>query len=526
MKTNISRRSFVLGGTGVLAGLGLSSLVGCNGAGDMATTTAGDGILTAVSAYASDKIQPMPVLDVLSHAVSWHVYEGLYQLDHSNGNVYDGIANGDPKKVDDFTYEIELNLNKRFSDGSPVTPQIVVSVLGKYMADSIYGIILDFIQSVTLLDEDKIKINLKYPIDVELMKRRLCTTLIFKQGSSSNGADESFMGTGPYMLKDADGEDGHTVQFSPNGQYDGKKPPRSPGMHWHVRVDDETRVKQLTDGAAGIVEDIPYRYIDELKAKGFEVMMQDSYSMPALIFNTSHAPFNDVRFRQAVLYAINDEKIIKDLLNGYAEVPHSYLPKFNPNFHECEINYSYNPAKAKELLTAAGRPNLYFNLLINPTAGAEVIVDEIKTNLLDVGITCNAKVQQIRWDNYMRPEYSSDYDAFLVALDPSLLGSDTDILLSTYLGDNVLMHDLTYWASTNEAEFNQLQQYLQVARTLSGKEQAAAWDKAQELIAQQVPIYPIVHRKLATAYNNKMIKDFNGSISSGLYLVDAAPNKK
>ena len=125
----------------------------------------------------------------------------------------------------------------------------------------------------------------------------------------------------------------------------------------------------------------------------------------------------------------------------------------------------------------------------------------------------------------MRPEYSSDYDAFLVALDPSLLGSDTDILLSTYLGDNVLMHDLTYWASTNETEFNQLQQYLRVARTLSGKEQTAAWDKAQELIAQQVPIYPIVHRKLATAYNKKMIKDFNGSISSGLYLLDAAPQK-
>lgn len=125
----------------------------------------------------------------------------------------------------------------------------------------------------------------------------------------------------------------------------------------------------------------------------------------------------------------------------------------------------------------------------------------------------------------MQPEYSRDYDAFLVAIDPCVLGSDTDILLSTYLGNNPLMHDLTYWASTNEAEYQQLQKYLEVARTLSGKEQSAAWDKAQEIIAEQVPIYPVVHRKLATAYNKNAIKDFKGSVSSGLYLLDAAPQK-
>ena len=396
MKTNISRRSFVLGGTGVLAGLGLSSLVGCNGVGDMATTTASsDGTLIAASAYASDKIQPMPVLDMLSHAVSWHTYEGLYQVDHATGDVYEGIAVGDPKKIDDFTYEIEINADKRFSDGSPVMPEIVISVFGKYMNNRIYGIVLDFIQSVALSEGNKIKLNLKYPVDVELMKRRFCSMLIFKQGSSSNGADESWLGTGPYMLKNADGEDGHTVEFSPNGQYFGKKPPRAQSMHWHVRVDDDTRVKQLIDGAAAIVEDIPYRHIDELKQKGFEVKIQECYSMPSLIFNTSHAPFNDVRFRQAVLYAINDEKIIADLFHGYAEVPKSYLPAFNPNFHECQNVYGYNPTKAKELLVDGGRPNLYFNLIINPTAGAETIIDEIKTNLAAVGITCNAKVEQI-----------------------------------------------------------------------------------------------------------------------------------
>lgn len=70
-------------------------------------------------------------------------------------------------------------------------------------------------------------------------------------------------------------------------------------------------------------------------------------------FNTQATPFNDVRIRQAVAYAIDREKIIRDLFNGQAKLAHSILPEeswaYSPG-----IKYSYDPAKAKKLLQEAG----------------------------------------------------------------------------------------------------------------------------------------------------------------------------
>jgi peptide/nickel transport system substrate-binding protein len=70
-------------------------------------------------------------------------------------------------------------------------------------------------------------------------------------------------------------------------------------------------------------------------------------------FNTKIAPLNDARFRQAVAYAIDRERIIRDLLLGQAKIAHSVLPAESWAYSAGQT-YAFDPAKAKQLLDDLG----------------------------------------------------------------------------------------------------------------------------------------------------------------------------
>jgi peptide/nickel transport system substrate-binding protein len=70
--------------------------------------------------------------------------------------------------------------------------------------------------------------------------------------------------------------------------------------------------------------------------------------------NTRSEPFNDVRVRQALNYAINWDPILRDIYHGYAKrLATAFLPNgfgYDPSVKP----YPYDPAKARDLLTQAG----------------------------------------------------------------------------------------------------------------------------------------------------------------------------
>ncbi len=67
-------------------------------------------------------------------------------------------------------------------------------------------------------------------------------------------------------------------------------------------------------------------------------------------------PLKDIRVREAIYRAINEEEIIEKIMNGYAEAAATYVPEgyngYNPNIKRLE----YDPEKAEKLLDEAGYP--------------------------------------------------------------------------------------------------------------------------------------------------------------------------
>src|SRR5699024_2148480 len=72
------------------------------------------------------------------------------------------------------------------------------------------------------------------------------------------------------------------------------------------------------------------------------------------MFNMESENFSDVRNRQALMYALDMEKIIDTALLGHAEAATSFVQSSHPNYNEAETVYSYDPEKAKELFEETG----------------------------------------------------------------------------------------------------------------------------------------------------------------------------
>ena len=509
--SSLSRRSFIAR-TAAIAGLAAL--------GDLAvvrpdTAKAAGGTLTATCAYSSTNYSPVGCSSALMLGATWHVFEGLYDLDLHTYDTYPALANGDPTKVSDTEYEVTLRDGAKFSDGTDVTAKDVVNAFEKNMANDTYGAFLSFIDSVTAKDDKTVSIKLKYAFD-SLLKGRLAVVKVFPASLSDDALATSPIGSGPWMYTSINGDDGGSIEFEPNPNYNGPYPAKADKMHWDVQKDGTSRTVALQGMTSMVMEAVPDANVDALKSAGATVEYKQGFSLPFLMFNTKKAPFDDARVRQAFFYAINVDQLITNTMNGHAKAVKSFLPESFPNFHEASTVYTYDPDKAKSLLAEAGVQNLSVTLLCNNNWVSDLSA-QIQNDLNAVGINTTLDVEAINWSSLAPSDDVLPYDVMLTPGDPSCFGADPDLLMTWWYGDNVWTRGRSCWAETDE--WTKLQDLLQQAREATGDDQQKIWNDCFDLISEQVPIYPLFHRELATGWQESMIDGFQPISTTGLVLL-------
>ena len=93
-------------------------------------------------------------------AATWHVFEGLYDLDLHTYKTYNALAADKPVKVSETEYEVALRDGAKFSDGTAVTAADVVNAFELNMADATYGAFLSFIDAVAEKDDTTVTFTL------------------------------------------------------------------------------------------------------------------------------------------------------------------------------------------------------------------------------------------------------------------------------------------------------------------------------------------------------------------------------
>ena len=527
-KAPLTRRTFLAGSAVAAAAAGLS-LYGCGGGGeaDAPATDApstdqavAGGTLTGACAYTSTNVNPIGNSSALMLGATWHVFEGLYDLDLHTYKTYNALAAADPVKVSDTEYEVTLRDGAKFSDGSAVTSADVVNAFEKNMADATYGAFLEFIDSVVAKDDATVTITLKYPFD-SLLKGRLSVVKIFPAALTEDDLKTKPIGSGPWKYDTINGDDGGAIEFLPNENYNGKFAATADSMHWDIMLDNTARTTALQEATVQVMESVPDANADQLTAAGASVDYIQGFNQAFLMFNTQKEPFNDPRVRQAFFYAIDTDKLINNQMAGHASPVTGFLPKEHENYHEASTVYTHDVDKAKSLLAEAGVENLSFTMVTNNN-WVKDLAAQIQEDLKEAGITMTNAEQKINWAEYAESDEPLAYDVMLTPGDPTCFGNDPDLLMSWWYGDNIWTQGRTCWKKAGDGKFDELQALMQQAREATGSEQQEIWNKCFDLLSEEVPLYPLFHRELATGYQSNLITGFEPIATTGLVFLGAS----
>ena len=533
-----------LAGTAALAAGGALTLVGCSveqpiepgpapadPADDNAPTepvAAQSGVartLTAAVAYEGSDPNPIGTSSGVFLAAGWHVFEGLYELNMHTYRAECGLAADAPVQIDDLEYEVTLREDTVFSDGSPLTSADVVNAFERNGESDLYGAFLSFITAVSAPDERTVHFKLNAPMG-SVLQERLALVRVFPAALTDEQLATKPIGSGPWCYETINAADGGRISFTANHRYTGPWPATCERMEWSVLLDDTRRTDELIDKDVMAMEAAPVVRAEELAGAGATVEWVPGFNLPFLMFNCEKPPFDDVRVRQALLYAIDVDSLIGTYMAGHARAATSLLPDYFRHYHRAATVYSYDPEKARKLLAEAGVDELALTLRANDN-WVSTLAPAIAEDWKAVGVTAEVVLLDttaLFADLSTEPEPGTllPFDVVLSPGDPSCFGNDADLIISWWYGDNVWTRARSRWATT--PAFAKMAELLAEARSKTSEdEQQPLWNQCFDIIAAEVPLYPLFHRETATAWWTAQLDDYDPISATGLNFLGTTP---
>lgn len=538
-KRAFTRRDFfkVSGAFGAAAGLAVAVSACAPGSDDSgssdATSAAGadsselkeDGTITAAISYelGTNGYDPMTTTSALTIAVNWHTLEGLTEIDPATGETYAALASDLPT-ADGTTAEVTLRDGAKFHDGTDVTADDVVYSFERVLDpenNSLYASFIPFIESVTKKDDKTVEFVLKHEVGV--FADRLSVVKIVPKAAVEAGLDAfaaNPVGTGPYKMTENGAN--KTVRFERFDDYTGPRPARAKTMEWQIIPDPSTRTNALQSKTVQAVDSVPYLSIDQLKATDTVESVQGFGLLFAMFNNSADNPFSDVRNRQGVLYAIDMEKVIQTGLSDQAAPATSFLQKEHPNYKEAKVVYSFDEARARELFAETGLTKM--RLLCTDHDWVKKCTPLIEESLKAAGLEVEFTEKKSA-DVYNTIDGVPDaYDVVIAPGDPSVFGSDPDLLMRWWYAADTWTDTRMHWKGTEE--YTKLQTILEEGlQATDSSVQEEKWGEAFDLISESVPLYPLLHRKTPTAWDATSLVDFKPISLTGLSFVGVGSTK-
>lgn len=481
--------------------------------------------LTAAVAYEGSDPNPIGTSSGVFLAAGWHVFEGLYELNMHTYRAECGLAADAPVQIDDLEYEVALRDDTVFSDGSPLTSADVVNAFERNGESDLYGAFLSFITAVSAPDERTVRFKLNAPMG-SVLQERLALVRVFPASLTDDELASKPIGSGPWCYETINAADGGRISFTANHRYTGPWPATCERMEWSVLLDDTRRTDELIDKDVMVMEAAPVVRAEALADAGATVEWVPGFNLPFLMFNCEKPPFDDVRVRQALLYAIDVDSLIGTYMAGHARAATSLLPDYFRHYHRAATVYSYDPEKARKLLAEAGVDELALTLRANDN-WVSTLAPAIAEDWKAVGVTAEVVLLDtpaLFADLSTEPEPGTllPFDVVLSPGDPSCFGNDADLIISWWYGDNVWTRARSRWATT--PAFAEMAELLAEARSKTSEdEQQPLWNQCFDIIAAEVPLYPLFHRETATAWWTAQLDDYDPISATGLNFLGTTP---
>ena len=260
--------------------------------------------------------------------------------------------------IDELTWEVKLRKGVKFSNGEPFNADAVLESF-RYLTRDASVLKTEGFEpwdSIEKVDDSTLRVKTKVPnaeFLLGLFWLHIYPPSVLKSNPSS--LSDRPIGTGPYKV--ADWVKGERIVLEANDSY----------WRGRVKIDRVTfrfvpeasaRVSALLARQADLIIDLPPESVAVVdKNPNTKAVSIAGLRSIDLIFDTRTPPFNDVRVRQALNYAVDKQSIINNILGGRALIQatpsHPLTYGHNPGVKP----YPYDPQMAKRLLAEAGFPN-------------------------------------------------------------------------------------------------------------------------------------------------------------------------
>jgi peptide/nickel transport system substrate-binding protein len=294
--------------------------------------------------------------------------------------------------ADDFTsITLWLRQGIKFHDGTDFNAQAVKDVLDIAIANPVYSNAYA-LESPIIIDNYTVKIGFVDGVWNWDAARGLATwwgMLMFSPTSlKENDSDWrklNAVGTGPFILKEYKRD--QVIVYDKNPDY-WRGEPYLDGIDYQIIPDTTTQLLSFKAGEVHFIG-VQLKDVDRMKADGFDIIQsEDMIFNWALIPSSSdpNSPLADIRVRQAVQYAIDQQLLIDSVSYGYGK-PTQQEFAIEPYMNPGVVGYPYNPAEAMRLLDLAGYgTGLTLALTMGDTATMDIPL-ALQDMFAQVGIT-------------------------------------------------------------------------------------------------------------------------------------------
>ncbi len=530
------RRSFLKysGALGAAAAVS-ASLSACSSGPESTNDTGGggdgsDGTLTAVIGYGNDgSWDPTQTASAFSMAANHHIYEGLLDTDPISREPYAALATEVPG--DDVlrgtSWKFTLRSGATWHDGKPVTADDVVFVFDRILDPDTQtlakGFFASWLKEVRKVDERNVELVLKFPFPDGVSRLTLAKIMpkhVFSRpGAWQDAIAGKAIGSGPYR-QTAHHPKSNTT-FEAFDEYNGPRPPAFRRMNWLTIVDAAPRVAKIsgTGADAQISDNIPYANIDQLERGGLTVRGGSGMNNLFLMFNTQRKPFDDVRVRQALHYAIDTEKMVEVALKGHGKPSSSFLNEDNPSYRRAKTVYDHDPDRAKALLREAGVSGLKIDILAVNVSWIVDCLPTIKASWDAIGVETTLSPQETT-AVFTKMDQKRDYQVVAAASNPNQFGLDADLIMHYNYGPENLWMGYARWAADPVAK--------QLFRDMDRATREPDPDRKRgmiqdyiDVVAEQAVLYPVVHNELMTAWDPDRLTGIRAQPYPGINLLQA-----
>ena len=199
----------------------------------------------------------------------------------------------------------------------------------------------------------------------------------------------------------------------------------------------------------------------------------------------------------------------------------SFVQKEHPAYNAAKIQYVGQQAKAKELLAETGLKKV--RLLSSDHGWFAAVRPMIKEALEAAGLTVDYEEKKSA-DVYATIDGNPDaFDIVVAPGDPSVFGDDADLLLRWWYAGDTWTDSRMHWKGQDS--YKKVQELLDEAAAATGDEQLGLWHQVFDVVSENVPLYPVFHRKSPTAFDPNTLSGFKPIPVTGLSFLDVSSTK-